>query len=320
MEGPGSAALASLAAALALVAVWQAVGFLRWVAGFVYVYFLRPAVNPRSYGAWAVVTGATDGIGEALSHRLAQKGERTEGEGRGGEGMWCWPQPNPAVNRPPLRRHPPLRSARHEHPAGVTLPGAAGALRRRAGGAAQRAAWTCRQRGPRTGRGSRPPWRACRWVLGAGAAGTGWKCSGCALWAPNPYCRALDAVALAHYIGPLAPPRLPQVGILVNNAGAFYKHPDHLETLTDEWVQGHLCINCLAPTMVRGRAVWRCAAPSGAWRCRADLARLSCPAVSLGTLLQPPPSPALPAASGLSSPPRPPLPALPSSARWCCHA
>lgn len=66
----------SLAAALALLALWQAVLFLRWAARFVYVYFLRRPIDPRSFGSWAVITGATDGIGKAMSHRLAQKGER----------------------------------------------------------------------------------------------------------------------------------------------------------------------------------------------------------------------------------------------------
>lgn len=42
-----------------------------------------------------------------------------------------------------------------------------------------------------------------------------------------------------------------QVGILLNNAGAFYEHPDYMETLDGKWVEGHLWINCLAPTMVR---------------------------------------------------------------------
>lgn len=64
----------SLAAALALLALWQALRLLRWTVGFVSVYFLRPPIDPRSLGSWAVITGATDGIGKALSHRLAQTG------------------------------------------------------------------------------------------------------------------------------------------------------------------------------------------------------------------------------------------------------
>jgi 17beta-estradiol 17-dehydrogenase / very-long-chain 3-oxoacyl-CoA reductase len=39
-----------------------------------YKYFLRPAVNFKKFGEWAVVTGATDGIGKAVSFELAKKG------------------------------------------------------------------------------------------------------------------------------------------------------------------------------------------------------------------------------------------------------
>lgn len=39
------------------------------------VYFLRPGKNLRKLGSWAVVTGATDGIGRALCDVLARKGE-----------------------------------------------------------------------------------------------------------------------------------------------------------------------------------------------------------------------------------------------------
>eukprot|EP01132_Coremiostelium_polycephalum_P002045 gene2045-2517_t len=41
---------------------------------FVYAYFLRPSVNLKKYGSWAVVTGSTDGIGKAYCHELAKKG------------------------------------------------------------------------------------------------------------------------------------------------------------------------------------------------------------------------------------------------------
>ncbi|KAA6427626.1 MAG: hypothetical protein FRX49_02289 [Trebouxia sp. A1-2] len=40
----------------------------------VWVYFLRPGQNLRKLGSWAVVTGATDGIGRALCDNLARKG------------------------------------------------------------------------------------------------------------------------------------------------------------------------------------------------------------------------------------------------------
>eukprot|EP01116_Phalansterium_solitarium_P016367 TRINITY_DN3798_c0_g1_i1.p1 TRINITY_DN3798_c0_g1~~TRINITY_DN3798_c0_g1_i1.p1 ORF type:complete len:345 (+),score=133.99 TRINITY_DN3798_c0_g1_i1:61-1035(+) len=39
-----------------------------------YVYFLRPGKNLKKYGAWAVVTGCTDGIGKGLAEQLARKG------------------------------------------------------------------------------------------------------------------------------------------------------------------------------------------------------------------------------------------------------
>lgn len=40
----------------------------------VYKYFLRPAVDFKKFGNWAIVTGATDGIGKAISFELAGKG------------------------------------------------------------------------------------------------------------------------------------------------------------------------------------------------------------------------------------------------------
>mmetsp|Transcript_4271 Transcript_4271/g.8886 ORF Transcript_4271/g.8886 Transcript_4271/m.8886 type:complete len:314 (-) Transcript_4271:287-1228(-) len=40
----------------------------------VYKTFLRPAKNLKKYGKWAVVTGATDGIGKAYAFAFAKKG------------------------------------------------------------------------------------------------------------------------------------------------------------------------------------------------------------------------------------------------------
>ncbi|KAM6589492.1 hypothetical protein CsatA_012097 [Cannabis sativa] len=48
----------------------SSVKFLRWV----WVMFLRSPKNLKEYGSWAVVTGATDGIGKALAFELASKG------------------------------------------------------------------------------------------------------------------------------------------------------------------------------------------------------------------------------------------------------
>jgi len=44
------------------------------IANFFYVHFMRPGKNLKKYGEWAVVTGATDGIGEAIANELAKKG------------------------------------------------------------------------------------------------------------------------------------------------------------------------------------------------------------------------------------------------------
>ncbi|KAI5572915.1 hypothetical protein BDE02_10G044900 [Populus trichocarpa] len=41
---------------------------------WVYATFLRPKKDLKDYGSWAVITGATDGIGKAFAHQLAQKG------------------------------------------------------------------------------------------------------------------------------------------------------------------------------------------------------------------------------------------------------
>lgn len=58
---------------------------------FVYQHFLQPPISAKKLGPWAVVTGATDGIGKAYCQILAKKGM-----------MWLF---NPATN-PPMH-HPP---------------------------------------------------------------------------------------------------------------------------------------------------------------------------------------------------------------------
>lgn len=60
-----------LVEALKLVGIW----FVVQVASHCVKFFLRPAVNLKAeYGDWAVVTGATDGIGMAYTKALAKQG------------------------------------------------------------------------------------------------------------------------------------------------------------------------------------------------------------------------------------------------------
>ncbi|PON91414.1 Short-chain dehydrogenase/reductase [Trema orientale] len=57
--------------ALGLVSFLKSsINFLKWV----WIMFLRPPKNLKEYGSWAIITGATDGIGKALAFELASKG------------------------------------------------------------------------------------------------------------------------------------------------------------------------------------------------------------------------------------------------------
>ncbi|XP_020706098.1 very-long-chain 3-oxoacyl-CoA reductase 1 [Dendrobium catenatum] len=57
--------------ALGLLSLLKAsIAALRWI----FVSFIRPGKNLKRYGSWAIVTGATDGIGRTLAFQLAHRG------------------------------------------------------------------------------------------------------------------------------------------------------------------------------------------------------------------------------------------------------
>ncbi|XP_028779038.1 very-long-chain 3-oxoacyl-CoA reductase 1-like [Neltuma alba] len=57
--------------ALGTITLFKAlISFVKWV----WIMFLRPPKNLKTYGSWAIITGSTDGIGKALSLELASKG------------------------------------------------------------------------------------------------------------------------------------------------------------------------------------------------------------------------------------------------------
>ena len=60
--------------ATALLAAFFAYKVVLPLLGGFYAHFLRPGKNLTKYGQWAVVTGATDGIGKALCFEFAKKG------------------------------------------------------------------------------------------------------------------------------------------------------------------------------------------------------------------------------------------------------
>jgi 17beta-estradiol 17-dehydrogenase / very-long-chain 3-oxoacyl-CoA reductase len=48
--------------------------FLVYFVNQLYKYFIRPAKDFKKFGEWAVITGATDGIGRAYAFKMASKG------------------------------------------------------------------------------------------------------------------------------------------------------------------------------------------------------------------------------------------------------
>ena len=60
--------------ATTLLAAFVAYKVVLPLLGGFYAHFLRPGKNLTKYGQWAVVTGATDGIGKALCFEFAKKG------------------------------------------------------------------------------------------------------------------------------------------------------------------------------------------------------------------------------------------------------
>ena len=71
-----------------------------------------------------------------------------------------------------------------------------------------------------------------------------------------------------HSKAKLPPPPPVQVGILVNNAGLSYDHPEYLDEVEDEFVSDLVTINALVPAMV-SLGCWARKSPS--WACLLQL-------------------------------------------------
>ena len=78
----------------AFVAAYHALGFLNLL--FKTLFASGPKITQK-YGEWAVVTGATDGVGKALCFELARKGCRCTRAGRATIQLASPSDPTPSV-------------------------------------------------------------------------------------------------------------------------------------------------------------------------------------------------------------------------------